>query len=298
MKTQIKGGYIHLARQIIESEIFSDKPDKWFKIWLYLISKAKWRDGKQLKQGQCFMKYAWISEATKANKNQIDHCIRWLKLSKQITTQKATRGLIVTICKYGIYQDLNNYKSETETRQDTNEKRNRSETDLKKKVNEKRNKSDTILNAFNADKEVKLTSKDLINLNLFCSKSPFDKAYMHPKSNPNFIRVIKRVELKYSIKSKGLDKVIEKCNNSKTKDKKTGYYLDSIENACTKSIEKGLEEEQNRKAAEGKQAPESSEKKTLTDPARTTIPIEHPKREGMTKKDRADFDAMKKTLGN
>ena len=144
MKNKINGGSLSWARQTIESEIFYNKPDKWFKIWFYLVSKAKWKDDKQFKRGQCFMKYEWIAEATGANKNEIDHCIRWLKSATQIATQKATRGFIVTICNYNTYQNLVNYKSDT---------RSDSKSDLKAK--QKRNRSDTILKKGNKDKKDK-----------------------------------------------------------------------------------------------------------------------------------------------
>ena len=134
MNNKIDGGAFSWARQTIESEIFYKKPDKWFKIWFYLVSKAKWKDGKQFKRGQCFMKYEWITEATGANRNQIDHCIRWLKSATQIATAKATRGFILTICNYNTYQNLENYKSDTKSD---------SKSDLK--ATQKRHRSDTIL---------------------------------------------------------------------------------------------------------------------------------------------------------
>jgi len=111
----IDGGAVWWARQTIESDIFSSKPDVWFKIWFYLVVSAKWRDDKGLKRGQCFMKYAWITENTGANRNEIDHCIRWLKRAKQIATLKATRGFVLTICNYEKFQDTNNYKSDTKS---------------------------------------------------------------------------------------------------------------------------------------------------------------------------------------
>ncbi len=127
MKTDdhVNGGATLWARQTIDSEIFIDKPDKWFKIWFYLVNKANHSESKQLNRGTCFMKYEWITKETKATHNQIDHCIRWLKSAKQIATQKATRGFTITIINYDKFQTLETYKRD-------------------KKRDSQRSKSDTI----------------------------------------------------------------------------------------------------------------------------------------------------------
>jgi len=133
----VNGGATIWARQTIDSEIFTDKPDKWFKIWFYLVSKANHSDNKQLNRGTCFMKYDWITRETRATHNQIDHCIRWLKSAKQIATQKATRGFIVTILNYGKFQDLKNYKATHKAILPAKEKRNKSDTINKNDNNDK-----------------------------------------------------------------------------------------------------------------------------------------------------------------
>lgn len=146
---KINGGAILCARQIIESEIFYKKPDKWFKIWMYLLVSARWKKKNGIKRGQCFMKYIWISEATGANTNEIDHCIRWLKSARQIATQKATRGFIATICNYEQYQDIDSYKSDTksDTKSDLKaiQKRYRSDTIIEESKKDKKDKKKTFL---------------------------------------------------------------------------------------------------------------------------------------------------------
>ena len=105
---RIIGGANLWARKTIESEIFTNKPDVWFKIWFYLVSKANYKDCGKFKRGQCFMKYQWIEEATKATHNQVKHCVEYLKYATQIATQKSTRGMKITIINYDFYQTLNN----------------------------------------------------------------------------------------------------------------------------------------------------------------------------------------------
>ena len=139
--SKINGGATLWARQTIDSDIFYNKPHVWFKIWFYLINEVNHKDNKQFKRGSCFMKYDWIMEKTKAKKNEIDHCIRWLKSATMIATAKATRGFIVNVINYNGYQSLENYKSDTKSD---------SKSDLKAK--QKRNKSDTINKNDNNDK--------------------------------------------------------------------------------------------------------------------------------------------------
>ena len=130
---KINGGATLWARQTIDSDIFYNKPDKWFKIWFFLINEVNHKDNKQFNRGSCFMKYEWIMQKTKANKNEIDHCIRWLKSATMIATRKATRGFIIKVLNYNGYQSLENYKSDT-----------KSDSKSELKAKQKRNESDTI----------------------------------------------------------------------------------------------------------------------------------------------------------
>ena len=141
--TKINGGATLWARQTIESDIFFNKPDVWFKIWFYLVNKANHTDNKQFKRGTCFMKYEWIMGSTRATYNQIKHCLEYLKSARQIATQKKTRGMLVTIINYDLYQTLDNYyyeESQTERKIKGKQKENRSHTINKNDKNVKNDK--------------------------------------------------------------------------------------------------------------------------------------------------------------
>jgi len=133
---EIEGGAVFWARQTVDSEIFFKQPAKWFKIWFYMVAKAHWQDRRGLRRGQCHLKYEWIMDATGANRDEVSNCIRWLKRTKQITTQKTTRGLVLTICNYNKYQDPGRYKNETKNdnknETGTTQERHRNDTILKK----------------------------------------------------------------------------------------------------------------------------------------------------------------------
>ena len=140
---KINGGATLWARQTIDSDIFFNKPDVWFKIWFYLVNQVNHKDDKRFKRGTCFLKYDWIMDKTGATYNQVKHCLDYLKLAKQIATQKKTRGMFVTVIKYDFYQTLDNYyhkESQTKRKTEAKQKPNRSHTINKNDKNDKNDK--------------------------------------------------------------------------------------------------------------------------------------------------------------
>lgn len=139
---ELKGATIWL-RKTIESDVFYWKPDKWFKIWFFLINKVNHQDTKLFKRGSNFTTYQEISLYTKATRHQIDQFIRWAKKEQMLTTQKTTRGMIVFIDKYEECQDYIKTKNDTEHETKTKHKRNINDTinnNVKNDNNEKNEK--------------------------------------------------------------------------------------------------------------------------------------------------------------
>ncbi len=132
----IPNGATIWARKTTTSDIFS-RPDKWFKIWFYMICCANHKDNGAFKRGQCHLTYESIMLVTYATKSQVDHCVRYLKKNGMLATRKATRGFIVTIVNYDLYQNFDNYKSDTDGEMKAKQKRNRSETEAKQKRQDK-----------------------------------------------------------------------------------------------------------------------------------------------------------------
>ena len=139
--TKINGGATLWARQTIDSDIFFNKPDVWFKMWFYIVNRVNHKNDKRFERGSCFLKYDWIMDKTGATKNQVKHCIEFLKKDKMLATQKATRGFIVKVIKYDSFQTLENYKKpqEKESKRNTEgtQKEHRSHTINKNDKNDK-----------------------------------------------------------------------------------------------------------------------------------------------------------------
>lgn len=159
---KVSGGYTIWARQTLSSEVFYNKPDKWFKIWFFLVNYVNHTDNKYFPRGSNFVSYSLIQEKTKATKAQCDMFMRWSKECGMLTTQKTTRGMIVKVEKYWLYQDPTVY----ETTRETIQKRHRNDTINKNDKNEKNNtpvgkaNMDSSL-AVNANTKVKKNNKEL-----------------------------------------------------------------------------------------------------------------------------------------
>lgn len=104
-------GYTMWARATIDSKVFYSKPHAWFKIWFFLVNRVNFKDHREWKKGECFTTYAEIMEATKTTKDQVKHCIEWLKDEEMLATRKATRGFHIRVIKYRYYQDPHSYKA-------------------------------------------------------------------------------------------------------------------------------------------------------------------------------------------
>jgi len=172
------------SRKTLESDIFFWKPDKWFKIWFFLVNRVNHSDNKQFKRGSCFTTYSEISQYTKATKNQIDSFIQWSKEQSMLTTQKTTRGMVVFLLNYNKYQTLENYKTDTKT--ETKPKHNRNTTDTINK-NDKNEKNNNILTAIAVDLNTNQTNMEEITYEYEITK----------KKNTNLKKLYSRIVIYY-----------------------------------------------------------------------------------------------------
>jgi hypothetical protein len=120
---KIEGGYFIKARRVQQSKVMHFAPAVR-EIWDYLIMSAMFKDGKNgIKRGQCLMTYDEILEALhwfvgfrkmRYTKHQCEGAMKVLVKEHMITTQKTTRGMLITVVNYDIYQDFNSYEAGNE----------------------------------------------------------------------------------------------------------------------------------------------------------------------------------------
>lgn len=122
MTTKIQGGYILLARNMIESEIWQ-KPPAYLKIWIYILFRVNWKKSKHNEIGMDLFNFTQ-EKIPGVKQTQVYDFLRWAKTlnssdqTTQITTQKTTRGIRLKVNKYEYYQDPKNYQFQN-TFQDT-----------------------------------------------------------------------------------------------------------------------------------------------------------------------------------
>jgi len=111
---KIKGGATIWARQTIDSDIFNNKPDKWFKIWFYVVNRVSHEKTEKYECGECYVYYDWIIEKTGASKDQLKKFLVWARERNMVSTKRSTRGVWIKVPKYAYFQELSNYKTQPE----------------------------------------------------------------------------------------------------------------------------------------------------------------------------------------
>ncbi len=120
MVSQIKGGYIMIARKIDQSHI-SEAPPYAREIWFYLLRAANHQDSEECERGQTIRRYIDIIEALKwyvgyrkctYSVAQCENAMKLLVKANMIAKTRTTRGLLITICNYSTYQNAANYESQ------------------------------------------------------------------------------------------------------------------------------------------------------------------------------------------
>lgn len=94
-------------------------PPYYVKIWLWLIAKANYQDGKRLKRGECFVTIEETRQQTKymvgyrsemESTKTVRRVYEWLTERSMIVTTKVTNGSVVKLLQYEQYQTFENHE--------------------------------------------------------------------------------------------------------------------------------------------------------------------------------------------
>jgi hypothetical protein len=116
----IPGGYYIKSRKIHDSDV-AYAPPHVREIWDWLIAQANHKDSGRIKRGQTMRNISDIIDGLKwyvgfkkmaYSYSQCENAVKWLRKKGMITTQKTTRGSIITIVNYDFYQTAANYESQ------------------------------------------------------------------------------------------------------------------------------------------------------------------------------------------
>ena len=122
MSDSIRGGYYLKARRI-ENSAIAHAPPHAREVFDYFLRKAFWKDGDELKRGQLLTNYKAIRDdlrwyvgnrPVRYKPHQIETATKLLARTGAITKARTTRGLIVTVCNYDLYQSQESYENHSE----------------------------------------------------------------------------------------------------------------------------------------------------------------------------------------
>lgn len=107
-----KGGTFSISRGIWNSDHFDDEPKTQREAFMWMISKARWKDGYQRVDGKMiFMKRGQLAEPIRTmadewiwSKSRVLRFIQRLKIEAVIGTNTGTKTKVITLCKYNEYQ--------------------------------------------------------------------------------------------------------------------------------------------------------------------------------------------------
>lgn len=167
---QINGGYYIKARKTQQSDI-AHAPPSVREIWDWLLMEANHSDTHICKRGQLIRTYGDIIEGLcwyvgwrkmRYSKHDCENTMKWLKKRGMITTKKTTRGMIIDIANYSLYQDPKNYESHTENFTKATRKPQSSHTINKNEKNVKNdNMSKDIVKTSHGDEDINKSIKYL-----------------------------------------------------------------------------------------------------------------------------------------
>lgn len=153
----IPGGYILQPRCIDDSDIMKEPPVVR-ELWMYLLRRVNYKDNGKYPRGTAFFNLGQIQDSLcwyqgwrkrYYSKPQLQKSLCKLNERNMIATQKATRGIYVTILNYDYYQDPSNYESNDErTPKEQRKKQNGITKNKKGKKEEKERETPSPSNKF------------------------------------------------------------------------------------------------------------------------------------------------------
>ena len=109
-------GYIKLYRQVMKWEWYDDA--NTFRLFIHLLLKANYEDaqwrGLKIKRGQLFTSIGHLSHELKISNKAIRIALDKLIKTKEVASEGASNGTMITICKYDSYQSSFNEEGQTE----------------------------------------------------------------------------------------------------------------------------------------------------------------------------------------
>lgn len=186
---KIDGGYIVIARKILDSEIM-EKPPLYSKLWLWMLNKAKFMDNdNNLKRGQFKTSINEMREAMSwkvgyrkvvPSSKEIRNPYEWLMKGTMIDITKVTGGMVITILNYDKYQNQKNYEGHSEGHSERTAKGETGahliiEKECKNGIKEPSAPAEELQEVYKTKKGRSLSGKRLVSFNQFWDSFNYKK---------------------------------------------------------------------------------------------------------------------------
>ena len=101
-------GYIKLDHELRHWQYYTDR--NMLLVWIDLLLRARYTDGYYngilIKRGQCLVGRSATGRELVMTESEYRGCLKRLKMSQQITTEKTNKGTLVTIINWEKYQGV------------------------------------------------------------------------------------------------------------------------------------------------------------------------------------------------
>lgn len=112
-------GYIKLDHELRHWQYYTDR--NMLLVWIDLLLRARYTDGYyngiSIKRGQCLVGRSATGRELVMTESEYRGCLKRLKMSQQITTEKTNKGTLVTIINWDKYQGGVQYDNQQDNQQ-------------------------------------------------------------------------------------------------------------------------------------------------------------------------------------
>lgn len=109
-------GWVKLHRSIVDWEWYQDA--NTMRSFIHCLCKANWKDkrwkGQTIERGSFFTSYSNFGNEIGLTTQQTRTCFSKLKSTGEITVKSTGFGLLLTVCNYALYNDLEDEKQQAE----------------------------------------------------------------------------------------------------------------------------------------------------------------------------------------
>ena len=106
-------GYIYLHRKLLDNPLFKDKPAAWFKIWIFILLRANWRESTfRPRQGESIAVPAGslvtslekLGTHAALTKEHARRCLDYLERTHAVTLRRTHHWTMITVVNWAAYQ--------------------------------------------------------------------------------------------------------------------------------------------------------------------------------------------------